>query len=170
MKLVTEIGLTKPLSFIFLQNNNVTINVPAIIDYSGKAVRFGMKYSKDDVYEIINKQNLNDGGSDSQILVTSDNIAINILAVDTWSLLFSGNRGKYYWEVKNITDEQTIAWGYIFVIKTTLKDTGTGAEMDNFLRAGTLAERDAWRPPFGYGIWLCTEDNGTYYFINGAWK
>ena len=40
----------------------------------------------------------------------------------------------------------------------------------NFIRTGTLAERDAWIPPSGYGIFICSDDNAQYYFVNNAWK
>lgn len=168
---ITKIGLTDPLTFVFLQDNTVplTFNVS---DYTAKAVRFAVKESKDDPLALITKHNTADGlgGGDSQILVTSSQITVTIENIDTQMLLFDGDYNKYYWELKNITDAQTIAWGYIVLIKTTLTaSAGSGGYVDNFMRTGTLAERDAWTPIFGYGIFICKDDNAEYYFVNGQW-
>ena len=51
----------------------------------------------------------------------------------------------------------------------SLVDSISANSINNFMRAGTSAEMIAWTPVFGYGIFMCETDGGTYNFISGSW-
>lgn len=112
-----KINVLDPLVFIFPKENTLPMNIPTTVDYSAKAVTFAVKADENNTTpEIITKKNTLNGGSDSQVLVTSTNIQVNILYTDTANMASQ----KWYWEVKDIADEYRIAWGYIFLQPTII--------------------------------------------------
>ena len=52
----------------------------------------------------------------------------------------------------------------------SLVDSISANILSNIIDSGSLAKRDAWTPVFGYGIFICSENNGTYSYINGEWQ
>src|ERR1017187_1059708 len=117
---VTEINLTPPLTFKILKEDIVSLPIPVTTDLSAKSLRFEVKEDKDDLVWLILKKNTLGGGDDSQILVSPTEVSVGIQNTDTQFLVFDGYYNKYFWQLKNITDEQTVAWGFLIVIKTTI--------------------------------------------------
>jgi hypothetical protein len=125
MSTFTKINITKPLIFMILKNNTVSFNIPTTSDYSGKAVRFSLKLVKQDTSPVLlMKHNLADGGDDAQLVITPNNVQVNIISTDTAPLPIPDSKKmqRFYWELKDITSEDTIVEGYIILMKTLITD------------------------------------------------
>ena len=126
------LNLTEPYEVVLLRENDATINIPVTEDYTTKAIKFVVKADSSlGGLRVIEKNNFLGGGSDSEILVTPTNIAINIIGFDTYQL----ETKKWYFDIKNTDDDVTIAWG-LFILKTAVQSSTDQVNNDEFILDG----------------------------------
>jgi hypothetical protein len=118
MSTITKIGLSKPVVFVFPKENTTPLNIPVAEDLTSKTLKFVVKLTKEPTSPVLILKQTSD------MVITSNNVLVTLLNTDTLPLSIPVNKKqqRFYFSIKDISDERVVVWGYIVLIKTVQSD------------------------------------------------
>jgi hypothetical protein len=118
MSIITKIGLMPPQVFVFPKENTTPLDIVVTEDLTSQSLKFELKLTKEITSPVLILKQTGD------MTIGTDKVSLTLLNTDTLpcEIPVGKKKQRFVWSLKDISDEEVVAWGYIILVKTVQSD------------------------------------------------